>query len=725
MLKRLVIALFCIQLVVLSILSVSVLNMSNVLNIIYNGNVEIILTSHDGITLDERNQFLNYMSERGVRVDRRVYLENNHVNLYTSDMSISARLPVSGRIHTTADSNIVSDIVAYLLFDFHERLNITVFDINTCLPYTDGVYVLFVNDLSELPRLLESLSDVMPYTVDIINRGVNDSSFLNILLFVSYIFFTDFSLLHIVMFFCVIAMITQYAMSRVKLSTVLQIHGYSSTKDSKNFVVDLMKLFAIPNVVAIVVFMLYGTFVIGYTLASAFRLLPLFLILCLFLVVLYTFIACVILCIGRWNTQTNTNTVLKGNIPSCPVHYITFVLRTMLCVFLLFTFSAVLSSYRLLQTRLSMQSGWDRTYNIYSLTPAFGTFQPDSLDREKNIFDDIIMLHEYLSRNFSSFIINSQSFLIREVFGAENRGMESQLDLHTNLRVSPNYFLFNPIYAVDDTPVHDRIVFDDYVLNIVVPISLYFYHDIIEDHFLHLFHFNKVEVENIYNNEFDLMTNTTHINELSINIIYAHYDQSYFTLNTMMRSREYINLIDPIVVVYTGSEHASFLFSSFTTSYFVLSETGNLRYELTPIMERYDFLRGAFYYESIYRTNSRIVLEFQGEFTKNLALLILLFFIHLIITVMLMLSFIEKNKYTLHLKSLFGYGFWRRNKIFVIYLFVFNGMTVCLLIPFLGTNAAIVLVLLVCLLVFDFAVYFIIERKITDKSFNSITKNEH
>ena len=319
--------------------------------------------------------------------------------------------------------------------------------------------------------------------------------------------------------------------------------------------------------------------------------------------------------------------------------------------------------------------------------------------------------------------MDSRNYLHREFFANSNESADlSKPNLPLDVRITPNYFKFNPIFCVDGLPVEDKIIIDNNTFNVIVPISLKPYNDFIFSKYLELFYFNKVTVDNIYYDELGMELNATSMEQLNVNIIYVQDNQTYFTFNTLMNLEENINIIDPIVMVYTGSENPSFLFSSFTNSYFIYSEAPNVHKELSPILERYNLLRVLPRFESVYEENSKVILRISRDYIKNIAFVILLIIMSVIITFTFLLNHIERNRYKIYVKSLFGYDFLRRNKGFIASLFTYSTITAVILIMILDVA---ILPFLLCFLAIDMLTYFFIEQFALSKLFSSIIKGEH
>ena len=710
--------LVAIQLLILSIYAVSVFDLTNNLNLLYTGNTRIVLTSTDGITPSQRDYFLDYLLQAGIHVSRHIYSDRSStLNLYTSNIDIGNRLPTNSMDRITLGSNRLISAIRYLMFDFYERVDTTIYDIRAYPYAADGPYLIYTTDIVEINKILNMLYD---NGIDAVVTEINNRSLIQIFIPIAFVFFMHFALLHIFIFACVFILLIQYAINQLKSSTILLIHGYSNLSLTKTIFLNSVKIFKLPFLLATIVFFVYGLFVIGYSPLYMMFLSLYFIFAVLLLICFYISIISFVIHICLYNI--NSNSILKGKKPFYYIQISNYMFRTFFMIFIIITFFQVLLNIELVHNRISMQADWDRTYHIYRFIPNFGNFHPDNLEREFEIFDDLVWLHEHLSQQYNSFIMDSTMFLSREIWGSIDNGNFLGPDIFTSIRVSPNYFRFNPIFSANNLPIENEIIIDDSVLNIIVPISLKPYKDIIWYEYLNLFYFNKVGVANIYNREFGLELNATSIDDLYVNIIFAKNNQIYFAPNARTRFEENINIVDPIVIIYTGSEHPSFLFSNFMTSYFLNTGADGSFDDLLSILDISGLARGHFQFESVYNENASFILRLSGEYIRHISLLILLTTMSFVITYILMRNFAEKNRYLLYLKMLLGFGFWKRNKVFIISMFVINTISVAILVIMFDIG---IVPFLLCFYVIDFITYGLVERVIVNKPFSYVVKGEH
>ena len=131
-----------------------------------------------------------------------------------------------------------------------------------------------------------------------------------------------------------------------------------------------------------------------------------------------------------------------------------------------------------------------------------------------------------------------------------------------SIRVSKNYFKYNPIAAVDGSDLIDQIIYDDLVLNILVPEQYRDMEEEILEAYRECFYFEKVQVANDYNQEAGLEERLELSKEdLNVNIIYVKDGQSYFTFRSDCASASGNRIQDPIVQIYTSNIHCNYAHS--------------------------------------------------------------------------------------------------------------------------------------------------------------------
>lgn len=131
-----------------------------------------------------------------------------------------------------------------------------------------------------------------------------------------------------------------------------------------------------------------------------------------------------------------------------------------------------------------------------------------------------------------------------------------------SIRVSKNYFQYNPIETVDGSDIIDQIIYDDLTLNILVPEKYQNIEAQIIEAYRDTFYFEKVQAENDYNemadngNVLDIPLET-----LNVHIIYVKDEQRYFTFSGDCTPQTEGWITDPVVQIYTSNIHCNYAHS--------------------------------------------------------------------------------------------------------------------------------------------------------------------
>lgn len=132
-----------------------------------------------------------------------------------------------------------------------------------------------------------------------------------------------------------------------------------------------------------------------------------------------------------------------------------------------------------------------------------------------------------------------------------------------SIKVSRNYFEYNPIKAVNRKPVADQLVMDEYVLNLLVPEKYREYEEELIKAYQEAFLWDKVmsmlssgshsadESHAYYTKDGELVWISRA--DLSVNVIYVKDGQEYFTYRRDRAVNTENRIIDPVVQVYTGN----------------------------------------------------------------------------------------------------------------------------------------------------------------------------
>ena len=210
----------------------------------------------------------------------------------------------------------------------------------------------------------------------------------------------------------------------------------------------------------------------------------------------------------------------------------------------------------------------------------------DDLASEDVLNDKIFRVYKELSDLDKVFIMktlnferpDTEDFAVKDAKDIDysyRLNVEKTEDLYSpygkNIVVDKNYLKKHTIRSLDGKNVIDLIDHKDNVLNILVPIKFKEYENTIEDSFKKWFHFQKMEVTNIYKEARGQDKIEVDMDDLKVNMIYIENSQNLFTYNHNIGDQ--FNIIeDSIITVYTENVDHSYLASCFGRYIFLESD---------------------------------------------------------------------------------------------------------------------------------------------------------
>ena len=651
--KIIISAALIIQFITLSILFVSVFDTSNVIQVLFNNNTEVRLFSvdreQDSISAKQYSIFIDFLTEKDIHISRYTQRDLFNLTVYTTYPDLAKRLPDGMPTDRPNDNNIVG-AVSFLLFDFYQRANITVTDLHYYRYIPDGRHYIHTTCPQRIEKIVYfSNENQIGIDIDIIS----DSSLLNIFIMVLFVFFRDFAVFHLPIFLGIVFAIMAASSTDLRENIILLANGYGHVRVLGITFLKYCKIYILAIGAGALTVSFYGITVFGYGISLTSIFICLILLLLLLLICIYHMIyfATSIILIKHFSF----NTILKGatHIFFAP----SYILRSLFLILTMISVINLADTPEITKPYLPANAQY-----LYWLNPGFFLF--GDLYKEAQMHDDLVVLHDYLSANFNGFIINTSSY--------QGLGLGISKDNIDFVKVSPNYFYYNPISCVKGDSVTNSLIFDDYVLNIIVPNNLRCYHDYILNLYLELFYFNKIGVENIYREMQNQPLSNTTIDQLSINIIYSKYNQQYFTINTTGVYRLNIQPVNPIIVVYTGSESPAFLFSSMTSSYFIdLGGNRNIA-DVNNKIQYLNIARGKTTIIPVQELNNRIYTQAKSEYVKNIAFTLTHIILVIWSTWMMFSVLILKQEQKIKSLKISGYGFLRQYSSVAILIIIFN-----------------------------------------------------
>lgn len=217
------------------------------------------------------------------------------------------------------------------------------------------------------------------------------------------------------------------------------------------------------------------------------------------------------------------------------------------------------------------------TENIYATEVKY-TAENDSAASYLEIAQRSQELFYLLEEHANAFVMDAYNYQAIDdkgtpLYTQNNLSLPIEIDAGGySIRVSKNYFKFNPIETVTGQSIENQMVIDDNTLNILVPEQYRQYENNIIQEYQENFYFEKATAANTYNEEAGLPLIDIPKESLNVHIIYVKDGQKYFTYRTDLAMETQNVITDPIVSIYTGNIHISYAHSFMSQFVYFYSE---------------------------------------------------------------------------------------------------------------------------------------------------------
>ena len=212
-------------------------------------------------------------------------------------------------------------------------------------------------------------------------------------------------------------------------------------------------------------------------------------------------------------------------------------------------------------------SRWRECKQIYT-TVVQNSGEDDSTEKYLEIAERSNRLFQLLEKNVGVFVMDAQNYQDVDGEGTpcyEMNGQKYPVEINPygqSIRVSKNYFKFNPIQTLDGSNLIEQIIYDDLTLNVLVPEKYKQMEEQIIEAYRADFYFQKVTAANDYNEMAGIKARADiSEEELKVHIIYVKDGQRYFTFRQDCAVKLDNWITDPVVQIYTSNVHCNYAHS--------------------------------------------------------------------------------------------------------------------------------------------------------------------
>jgi len=727
--KKIIFVLFLFQMLIFTFYGLLYLRSSNYFELMYKNNTLIRLNFDND--LDDFRFFLALIEEKDLVASRAIFPSPETLMIYTTDTTLGGRVSLlEGEFPTRKTAEFIStlktgeEMQVGLIADIIPGLEIIVTDIYNPRNFIlDGLYDINTTDRYILQSLLDELSYRLAY-VELfgVEQPTNEGFLDNF----RTIFFSmtlqdgfetlqmqviEFIIIFSILVFCIFISVIQYVLNHLKASAIYFTHGFSKIKVIQRSSWKLIKTFCLSSAIMYMLTVCYLFYMNRMVFLS--RLTQLSFIVMSSLIFLYLSLAILISFLAMKNFKITT--VLKGQKFDSKIQVVNHLTKGIFTVVFLILFSFTLTNFQVLNNRLDALSHWEKAQNVHRITvsSAAGISTMATLNSQKiAFFHDLVNYHQ-------GFIMDSTDIywgdFLREEGGNQGPpGWEPHLlNRGINISISPSFLEINPIYDLNGNSVLNQLIFDDYVLNILIP-----------ERFMEI----EEEIQRIFNDVFRSWREMNDQRELptefvprKINSIHVADQQYYFSFNHRLRIEDGNRVKDSLVMIYHGKLADAFIPSLLTNSVYFHATTTDPFNEIESLIYKHGLQTQIQQVESIYSLNAREVRVIQEHQVRLITLLGILLVANVAVAYNLVANYYERSKFQIFLKSTFGWGWFKQNRKFILTYLIYTVSIILILMFYMGEIAFLMGLIVLCLDLISMSLF---QKKLLEKSFSEIMKGE-
>lgn len=438
---------------------------------------------------------------------------------------------------------------------------------------------------------------------------------------------------------------------------------------------------------------------------------------------------------GTWLIQKFNDSSLnvKGKLPFERIQLMSAILKALIAIILFSLISFSLSNYYQLSKKVDSFRYWNETKDVFKVQ--VGNLDDDidsNLEKDRELNDRLFTFYKEIESNNNAFLMESENFNVMNYDVKGNPiysytlnafGEEEIYSPHgRKVTINKNYLNVNAIKSSNGIPIEIQVKDDKDILNILVPEQFRDRENQIVESYKEWFYFQKVEVDNIYNEELGFPLNKKKIDDLKINIIYTKPGQDYFTFDSFTGNSQN-KIRDPIAVIYNESVDTSNIGAYTTTSLFYLDTSQGRAYEnILPSITKAKVpeIKNAI---SVYSEANEEIVKQQWLLFQQVVGLILTIIFSAILFLSFIWAYYSANVYQLSLRYVFGYSYWKRNKKIILFTVISNILSG--LLVYFVFSVTLVLVIIGCVLIIELVVINIIGNNLNQKNMKKVLKGDH
>ena len=519
--------------------------------------------------------------------------------------------------------------------------------------------------------------------------------------------FMEFGLIFPMVTACLLMSLIQYVFVKMKRTAIFSSHGFDQLKISKIITLEILKSSAWGIGMAYLGTVFYVTASDRLVLLG--QLSTYFLIITLILGLVYLLLVNILTALML--KASSIAIAVKGQKSRLKVGRFNHFIKALFSIGFLLTLHLMMTNLQYLRPRLAATTYWTQAENVYRIIVNGHTFLTDDTryDEQKIAFyHDLVAYHD-------GFMMDSGRILWMD--GWENDDdwgpPSGDLDLNERIMIDPSFLKLNPIYDFDGVPVYERLMFDDYVLDVLLPERWMMDEAELYDDFLDM----AIGWGQWSENRGETLTQ-----DMSLNVIHVPDGQYYFSFDRQIRVEDGNRVRDPVVLVYDGRiTDAFWIPPAVSHSVYFVAQTHQPFSEIEALVYAHGLGSEIQRVEAIYDQNVREISAMETHHQRLIVLKALLFAANVAVAYNLIANYFERYKFEIFLKSTFGWHIFKRHQVFLTTYLIYSLILMMVLSSMLGWYLVLVGV---GILTLDIMTLLFFEQRLIKKSFSEIMKGE-
>lgn len=593
-------------------------------------------SSEEDLLLKQRDRLIEQGQKHGVQINKYIFANDNEVTIYTTDLTLGGKI----KTQSASSKKGLESKEDFLWSNSPIKITIKPFSDVTATGIS-GVYYVQGKKLNALNHFYDGIQEVGEvqggrggeYTVKLMNDVFSKGLLIIVWLILLLVNLTLY---------------IQYLLRNDSRFSVLQTFGWYPKEVLNYLIAPFLKISVISFLVVISSVTAYFYLTSdGYSTLKSFCV-TMLTTTSLLMVIYYVFTWLFLI---RQRRRKQVMSGVKGKNQGNLGIGLNLISKLMISIVIILMALFAMKTQKEVNTLQAQDKHWEQTKDIYALQLRFITndyiaYRPYELNLKK--------FYQEASEKKGLFVMDAENYseltdgeLLYEA-NTENEHEQLVSPKGKSITINENYLKRHPVMTTKGEPAIDQIVVDERVYNILVPQSLQPFEKDIYKEYLEGFSFQKYLFDE---------QNKGSVEGLSVKIIYVEDNQEYFSYNPEL-VHSYVSdlsIKNPIAVVDTGNLDASFYASWLTGQAFVSSPKKDGFSYLLPEIKETNTLASIQNTVSLYNHKAEELRQIKTLLASLMTISVTLLVIFICNVYFSYQAMIDKYKYSLYLKKMFGY----------------------------------------------------------------------